>query len=56
MEGSVTKQDIVARYFKGRILWKNIKVAEWDESSGKMNLFGKVLEWEGDFNKLMSIE
>ena len=47
---------MVIRYPKGRILWKDVVVAEWDEGSGKMKLFGKVAEWESEYKQLMGSE
>ena len=56
IDAGITKQDIVTRYGKGRVLWKDERVAEWEERSGNMNLFGKLKEWEPDYKKLMGEE
>ena len=56
VDGTITKKDIYARYPKGRVLWKDVRVAQWDEGSEKMVLFGKLSEWQTDHDKLMGNE
>ena len=56
IDGAITKKDIHARYPKGSVLWKYVRVAEWDEASDNMKLSGKVGDWEEDYNKMMGME
>ena len=56
-DGAVTKRDIFARYPKGKVLWKDVVVALWDENSKKMNLLDKggvgggLQEIDGDWGQ-----
>ena len=55
-DGQAVKKDIVARYGKGKVLWKEDPVAEWNEATGQMKLLGAATAYQDKYNKLMGTE
>ena len=54
IDGNETKKNMYINYFKGKVLWEEERVAEWDEDTGLMKLKGKLEPWWADYNKLMA--
>ena len=55
-DGQVVKKDIITNYGSGKVWWKDVKVAEWDNATMKIKLLGAAAEYQQQFNKLMGIE
>ena len=55
-DGQAVKKDIVSRYGKGKVLWKEDPVAEWNEATGQMKLLGAATAYQDKYNKLMGTE
>ena len=55
-DGHVVKKDIITKYGKGKVYYKKIPVAVWDEPTGKIQLLGEAAAYQNAYNKLMGAE
>ena len=53
-DGKEVKKHMEAKYGKGRIWWKEERIAAWDEDKGKMILEGWAKQHEQEFIQLMT--
>ena len=55
-DSTAVKKNIATDYTKGKVWWKDSKVAEWDETIGRMTLIGPAAECQAAYDKLMGRE
>ena len=55
-DGAPIKKDLVTSYPKGKVWYKDVKIAEWDDESKRMELLGDAKELKDKFEKLMGDE
>ena len=55
-DGPSVKKDIDANYPRGFVLFREERVAEWNEKESKMILKGSGMQYESEFKKLLGLE
>jgi hypothetical protein len=52
-DGQTVKKDIITKFGKGKVYYKKVPVAAWDELTGKIKLLGEASAYQDAYNKLM---